>query len=212
MAGAKKGAEGTPAAWLGRGRLEALSDGIFAFAMTLLVINIEVPDEVPAIVAPEPVQALLAKLYPDFAHYFLAFIILAAFWVIHHSFMSHLRFVDRKLLWLNILGLMCIALIPFSTQLADTYVHYPASAIIFELNILAVGMIFLSQWLYASESRRLVADELPDADISRVTWSIFGMPLLSLAAMGIAFLGYTWSILVYLLLPPAYLLWLSRPH
>lgn len=208
MAGAKKEQEGTPASWLGRSRLEALSDGIFAFAMTLLVINIEVPDELPTMIAPEPVQQLLSRLYPDFAHYFLAFIMLAAFWVIHHSFMSHIRLVDRKMLWLNILGLMFIALIPFSTQLADTYVHFPVSAMIFELNILVVGMIFLLQWRYASSGGRLVSPELSDREASRVGWSILGMPLFSLAALAIAFLGYTWSIMVYVLLPPAYALWL----
>jgi uncharacterized membrane protein len=204
---ARKDAADTSPGWLGKGRLEALSDGIFAFAMTLLVMNIEVPDEVPAMVAPEPVQQLLSKLYPDFTHYFLAFIMLAAFWVIHHSFMSHIRTVDRKTLWLNILGLMFIALMPFSTQLADTYISYPVSAMIFELNVFLVGMVFLLQWRHASDGRRLIAPELADGDIEHLARVILVLPALSLAAMSVAFMGFTWSIILYALLPLVYTLW-----
>ncbi len=204
MAGAKK--EAGP--WLGKGRLEALSDGIFAFAMTLLVLNIEVPQDAPAgTIAADPVQALLAKLYPDFTHYFLAFLMLAAFWVIHHSFMSHVRALNQKLMWLNILSLMFIATIPFSTNLADTYVHYPLSALVFELNVFVVGALFWLQWSHASSGRRLITPEASDRDVSNLNRIILIMPAVSLVAMAAALMGVTWSVLVYISLPLVYALW-----
>ena len=187
-------------------RLEGLSDGIFAFAMTLLVLGIEVPDEVPsAFVAANPVQHLLVSLTPDFLHYIMAFVILAAFWVMHHSYTERIRFVDRKMLWLNIASLLFVALIPFSASLADTYVDYPISAIIFELNVFLVGAIFFLQWSHASEKRRLASPAISDQEISDTKKMICVMPAISLIAILLAAMGVTWSAMLYGLVPFIYM-------
>ncbi|VVC01593.1 Uncharacterised protein [uncultured archaeon] len=188
-------------------RLEALTDGIFAFAMTLLVLGIEVPDETTAAFAsPTPVQDLLSSLTPDFTHYFVAFIILAAFWILHHSFTERIRSVDRKMLWLNITGLLFVALIPFSTDLADSYVGYPISAMVFELNVFLVGALFFLQWSYASKGRRFISPETTDAEISYLNRAIGTMPAISLAAMCVAAAGIGWSAMLFWLVPFFYLL------
>lgn len=186
-------------------RLEGLSDGIFAFAMTLLVLGIEVPDEIASSYAtPDPVQHLLLRLTPDFLHYVMAFVILAAFWVTHHSYSERIRFVDRKVLWIGIAGLLFVTLIPFSASLADTFVEYPISAIIFELNVFLVGAMFFLQWSYASGKRHLMDPGVSGAEISHVKKVIGVVPAISLAAMLVASMGMTWSVMLYALIPFIY--------
>lgn len=190
---------------MGKNRLESLTDGIFAFAMTLLVLNIEVPgDAAAAALQPGAVQALLQGLYPDFTHFVLAFVMLAAFWIIAHSFGEHIRYVDRRLLWLSVFKLLFVALIPFSANLADTYVNFPEAALVFEANIIIVGLLLYLQWSYASRNHRLISPNLPESEIGHIKIIIAIMPAIALLAMGLALAGVTWSVLLFALAPVAY--------
>ena len=195
---------------MGKNRLENLTDGIFAFAMTLLVLGIEVPTDadaaVQALTDMNPVKALLASLYPDVTHYMLAFVIIAAFWVISHSFSEHVRHVDKKFLWLSIATLMFVALIPFSTDLADTYVRFPNAALLFEANIIIIGALLYLQWVYASRNHRLISPKLPDSEIRHTKITILIMPAIAFVAMCVALTGVTWSMLLFTLAPLFYAL------
>jgi len=208
------GAQGAIREVMGKNRLENLTDGIFAFAMTLLVLGIEVPTDADAAAQAlsdmNPVKALLVSLYPDITHYMLAFVIIAAFWVIAHSFSEHIRYVDRKLLWLNIAKLMFVALIPFSTDLADTYVQFPNAALLFEANIVIVGALMYLQWAYASRNHLLISPGLPDSEIKHTKVTILVMPAIALVAMGVALMGVTWSMLLFVLAPLIYALPLKK--
>jgi len=199
---------------MSKGRLENLTDGIFAFAMTLLVLGIEVPSGADVALAAlrdaNPARTLLMAIYPDLTHFVLAFIMIAAFWVMHHSFCKHVRKIDRKLLWLNIFGLLLVALMPFSTDFADTYVGYPIAAMVFELNVLVLGSVFYLQWAYASKGHRLIRPDLSAADIEHIKHIIAVMPVVSVVAMGAAFMGVTWSVLLFALTPLLYALPLRK--
>jgi len=199
---------------MGKNRLENLTDGIFAFAMTLLVLGIEVPTDAEAaaqaLINANPVDTLLATLYPDVTHYMLAFIIIAAFWVIAHSFSEHIRYVDRKLLWLNIAKLMFVALIPFSTDLADTYVQFPNAALVFEANIIIIGALLYLQWAYASSKHRLINPKLPDSEIRHIKATILVLPAIAFVAMCFALAGETWSVMLFTFAPIIYALPLRK--
>jgi uncharacterized membrane protein len=194
---------------LAKSRVEALTDGIFAFALTVLVLNIEVPAELPIPLPADPVMSLLSHLIPDFAHYFFAFIVLAGFWVSHHLFFSRIRHVDRTMTWLNIFGLVFIALVPFSAQLADTYVDYPLAAIVFEINILVIGIMFYIQWVYARKTEGLMEGKLDPGYVSLANMRMLVMPAISVLAIALALLGSTWTTMLYILSPIA-LLMLAR--
>jgi uncharacterized membrane protein len=190
--------------FLNKSRLEALTDGIFAFALTVLVLNIEVPDGLPALLTGNPVQDLIISLVPDFVHYFMAFVVLAGFWFTHHVFFDRIKFVDGIMTWLNILSLLFVALIPFSAQLADTYVAYPLAAMIFELNVLMIGLIFLIQWKYAIGKPDLL-QRTPDDDERRISEQrMLVMPGISMIAIVLAIIGFTYSAVLYSFLPFIY--------
>src|SRR6187549_1393686 len=97
-------------------RLETLTDGVFAIVMTLLVFDLRPPN--PAYVSDEAAMMReIAQLLPSFASYLISFIILGVYWVGHHSQFQYIRRGDQMLLWLNIVFLMCVALVPFSAGL-----------------------------------------------------------------------------------------------
>src|SRR5215471_1982543 len=97
---------------LGRNRIEALTDGVFAVAMTLLVLDIRVPElHQPLATAELPLKLL--SLWPKFLSYTISFVILGVYWVGHHVQLSFIRRADRPLLWINILFLLWVALVPF---------------------------------------------------------------------------------------------------
>jgi uncharacterized membrane protein len=194
---------------VGKNRVEALTDGIFAFALTVLVLNIEVPSVLPTPLPADPVMSLLYGQIPDFAHYFFAFVVLAGFWVSHHLFFSRMKALDRTMTWLNLSGLVFVALIPFSAQLADTYVDYTLAAIIFETNVLVIGIIFYIQWMYATKKDGLLDEGTDKDDISLASKRMLVMPAISVSAIALASLGITWTTVLYLLSPLA-LLMLSK--
>jgi uncharacterized membrane protein len=190
-------------------RIEALTDGIFAFAMTLLVTTLEMPDP-QRLLDPAGVALLVGGDFHGFLHYVLAFLILAAFWVSHHMQFHALRVVDRRLIWMNIVLLLFVALVPFSTDLAGDYAGIPLPAIIFELNLCAIGGMMFLQWLYATDGRRLVSPEVTDARIAVSRRRSLVIPGVSLAGILLALLGFGASTLVYLLVPPLILI-VDRP-
>ena len=106
-------------------RVEALTDGIFAVAMTLLVIDLKVPDPHDLRTQQELGRAL-ADQAPKMLAWVISFFVLATFWIAHHRLFHYLRHVDRPLLWRNINQLAFVALMPFSAALIG---EYPGTAI-----------------------------------------------------------------------------------
>ncbi len=119
-----------------KNRLETLVDGIFAIAMTLLVLSIEIPSIQFHQAA--DFQIYIISLLPKILIYFLSFILLGIFWMNHHVFFVIKR-ANQTILWINIIWLMFIALVPFSTSLVSSFGQYELSQIFFDLNIFSIG-------------------------------------------------------------------------
>ncbi|WP_292517375.1 TMEM175 family protein [Methanoculleus sp.] len=180
-----------------KNRMEALTDGIFAFAMTLLVISLDIPAGAHDL-SNAAILAMLADYLPDFYHYFLAFFILASFWIAHHAQVDRLRHIDRRVLWINIATLMFVALVPFSVSLIGDYPDETFAAVFFELNLLLIGLIFAAQWWYAAHNSRLVH---PGTDVRRANRRVMVVPAVSVIAILLALAGWTWSTATYALIP-----------
>ena len=183
---------------LEKNRLEALTDGIFAFSMTLLVASMILPRS--AIVT-ETSGAALIGLIPDFFHYIIAFFVLAAFWMAHHSQFSRIRFVDKRVLFLSIIGLFFITLVPFSTSFIGDYSEDAISTIVFELNLMILGLVFALQWYYASRNYRLVSPENSQSQVLRSLKHTLIIPAISFLGILITLAGFNSSTLVYMASP-----------
>jgi uncharacterized membrane protein len=101
------------------GRLEAFSDGVIAVAITLLVLNIDLPHLKPG----ESLAHGLAQMWPAYAAYVTSFITIGIIWINHHVMISRLRQADHAILFLNLLLLMSIAVLPFATRLMAAYLR-----------------------------------------------------------------------------------------
>ena len=186
---------------LTKGRLEALSDGIFAFAMTLLVIGLNLPDKATQVQSNEFALHILLSLYSDFFHYVLAFLILGAFWLSQHQQFHSVRVPDKTFIWINLVTLMFVALLPFSTSFSGDFPGASMGAIVFEVNLFAIGMGMTCQWWYATTGCRLAESTLKPAYVRRVLIGNLVVPTISVIGILIALTGSLWSSALYMTLP-----------
>ena len=103
-------------------RLATLADGVFAIAMTLLVLDLRLPEEL--VHTNGELFSVLLELLPSFESYVVSFIILSIFWVGHHNFFHFIERVDRPFLWINIVLLMLVSLVPFFASLLGKYADF----------------------------------------------------------------------------------------
>ena len=147
-----------------RDRIVNLSDGIFAIAITLLVLDIHVPDIPENLVTSELPAALLA-LWPKYLGYFLSFVGISTFWMIHHSIFRPIRGYDRVLLYLNFLFLMVVAFVPFPTSLLGEYGNHQLPVAVYAAT-LAIGRLLLTaiHW-YSTRDARLLGETQDPATV-----------------------------------------------
>jgi uncharacterized membrane protein len=133
------------------GRISALSDGIFAFAMTVLVLEIHIPDS--AAVANEAAlcSALLA-LAPRAATWLLSLMTLGIFWLGQQTQLSRLVRTDRNLSWLHFLFLAVMTALPFSTRLLAEFIDMRPAFIVYWVNVLLAGVALYVAWRYAERA------------------------------------------------------------
>ena len=184
----------------GVARTEALTDGIFAISMTILVLNIEVPSATD--LAGQSLNEFLLDQWVEFFNYALSFVLLAMFWITHHKQLNIFKQVDQPSIWINIVGLMFVALIPFSTSLMGEYSSDQIANVFFEVNMLIIGMAFYSMWTYATAGYRLVDSEQVTAEhIRRGKRRNLVIPVVSLIAIAASFISPSWSTAVYMIIP-----------
>ena len=182
-------------------RIEALTDGIFAIAMTLLVLTLVLPEAGKELAE---VHSLLLGQIDKFFNYALSFVLLAIFWIRHHQQFHLIKRTDGKHLWINIFFLMFVALMPFSTSLVGDYSREPLAEVFFGLNIFMLGMFLSWNWVYATNHHRLVDPSLDPWSIALGTKRGMITMLVAVLAIGLAFVDPRISSLAYLLIPILY--------
>jgi len=122
-------------------RLTSLSDGLFAVAMTLLVLDVRVPAGLAASASEHGLWDALLKLGPSFAAYLLSFTMLGTFWLAQHTLLTILGRCDRTLTWIHLGFLFVVTMLPFSATLLAHYVHLRLAVGVYWLNILLLGVM-----------------------------------------------------------------------
>jgi uncharacterized membrane protein len=185
--------------WITTKRIETLVDGIFAISMTLLVLSIGIPD-IPAGLSEAAFQQQIASLAPKIGIYALSFWILSFFWRVNHQQFYFIKRSNPTLITINVIWLLFVALLPFSTSLMGSYGNYYTSSIIFNLNIFFIGFFYSLNWYYAT-NKNLVDENLEQKTINYLRRAYPLLPILSLIAIGLSFFIYSWSGWVYVLTP-----------
>ena len=187
------------------GRLEAFSDGVFAIAITLLILDVTVPAGSGVHLAHALVQQ-----WPSYLAYVTSFLTISVIWVNHHAMFSKVDHADRSLLFVNAVFLLVVAFIPFPTRLLAEYIRDPGgartAAVFYGLTFILVAVVFNATWRTISTGRRLIREGVPQQDVDDITRSFIpGIPVYA-AATAVAFLSPVASTLLYLAIAVFYAL------
>jgi uncharacterized membrane protein len=173
-------------------RLSTLADGVFAIAMTLLVLELGVP----AVSAAEVADAL-AEMWPEFLMYSLSFLVLGLYWLMHHMIFDSILRYDATLAWLNVVFLMFAALVPFSTALIVEHGVVTATAVFYGLDMLAMFFMGWAMWTYATAHHRLVADDLDERLVRGASRMGLLYCVVLAVPLGLAFISPVAAMVVY---------------
>jgi uncharacterized membrane protein len=164
-------------------RLEAFSDGVFAIAITLLVLDLAVG---PA--ARGQLLRALAELWPSYLAYATSFSMIGLVWMGHHLIVSISTRVDRRLLKINLALLFVVAFLPFPTRLLGQFIRDPdaerVAAVFYGLWLLLISVTLAGMWGYISGKRRLLPDDFVQDRIDQVTRTF--RPSIALYVLAIA--------------------------
>jgi uncharacterized membrane protein len=191
----------------GTGRLEAFSDGVFAIAITLLILEVRVPHD-------RPLADGLLDIWPSYFAYVTSFLTIGVIWFNHDAILRLVARADRALLTLNTLLLMVVAFIPFPTRLVAEYLREGGAdernaALAYGCTFVVLAVVFLFWWRWISRGRRLIRPEVPQRDVVAVDRS-FAPGIPSYAAItALAFvsplltIALSLALAVFYGLPPA---------
>jgi uncharacterized membrane protein len=189
-------AQTRPEADKDRDRIVNFSDGVFAIAITILILDINVPEGLSS----EEVSARVLALWPEYLGYVISFLVLAVYWQAHHRVFRYIRRYDSTLVWLNFLFLMAICFLPFPTSLLGKYGGEQVSVVIYAADAALASLLLGAVSWYATREHRLVASDLDDEEERIRRLQGLAVPVVFLASIGISFLSpmaamYSWLLL-----------------
>ena len=187
----------------GTTRLETFSDGVFAIAATLLVLEISVDTTHGRDLGSE-----LLKIWPAYLAYVTSFLIIGVIWINHHHCVSLIARVDRPFLFVNTLLLLVVAFIPFPTKLVAEFLQKPgeqSAVFAYAATLLAMAVLYNLWWRYARGNRRLIGDDVPDSRLRAVDRAFDpGVPAYAIV-LAVAFVSPLASVIITLVLAAFYL-------
>ncbi len=188
--------EGTSQAGGGKeiARLELFSDAVFAIAITLLVLELKVPEREAVQAAGGLGKALVLEI-PRFYAYIISFMVIGNYWMVHHRMFRYLRRCDEGLVALNLLLLFFVAFLPFPVALFGTYRREWLAIAWYIASLLLTGLSLNLVWWYATWNRRLVVADLDRRVAAYVQFRAAAIPLLFTISLPFAFVSPTWTAL-----------------
>ena len=172
------------------GRIEAFSDGVFAIAITLLVLAVEVPKV--SDLGEVGLGAALLTRWPQYLAFVTSFATILAMWINHHRIFTYIHRSDHPLLYKNGLILMLVTFLPFPTALMAEYLQHPDGNIagaIFSGTFIAIALSFKGMWQYVSKNANLLAQHTHRDDIEQINQRLRFAPLLYLGPFAVAFMA-----------------------
>jgi uncharacterized membrane protein len=163
---------------VGTGRLETFSDGVFAIAVTLLILDVKLE--------PGSVGHAYLHAWPEYLAYAISFLTIGIMWVNHHTVFQQIGRVNRTFLVINVVFLMVVAFVPFPTRVLAAHLQHDAraAAVAYGVTMTAMACMYSAVWFYAATGRRLIADEAEQRTVSGISRSYLpGIPAYGLATL-----------------------------
>jgi uncharacterized membrane protein len=171
------------------GRLEAFSDGVFAVAITLLVLNINLPIDPGKLLDDGALWGMLGLKWPLLVAYITSFATIGIMWLNHHRLFQHIRRANTVLMLLNLLLLLVIVFIPVPTALLADYLAHPeyhTAALIYSGTNIAMACSFYTLWSYASYKGRLLGKNVDPRSVMAISWQYAFGPISYIVVFAVA--------------------------
>ncbi|MEO9011250.1 MAG: TMEM175 family protein [Nakamurella sp.] len=170
------------------GRVEAFSDGVIAVAITLLVLDLRVPAPSDTVMG-SGLARRLGEMWPNYLAYVISFLAIGIIWISHHAALQRLKMVDQAVLATNLVLLMCIAVLPFTTSLFATYLNAPdgghIAAVVYAGSFFVTSAAFFTlQFLIVARRPGLLRESLTARESRRIVGrGLFALPTYLIAAL-----------------------------
>ncbi len=175
----------TPTTQLALDRIIFFSDAVFAIAITLLALELRVP-EMPINQVATQMPRELAAMTPKFISFILSFLIIGSYWAAHHRDFQYIKRYDQRLIWINLLLLMFVAFLPFPTAMLGNYPAQQFTVTLYAACLALMGFVRAWLWWYASKNYRLIDRELDPRRIARLNRRGLIVPLIFLLSIVVA--------------------------
>ncbi len=182
-------------------RLLFFSDAVFAIAITLLVLEIKVPERETIHTAAE-LGAALGGLLPHYFAFFLSFGVIGYYWYVHHLMFRYIRQWNDVLVFINLALLLCIAFLPFPVALLGSFRHFAPALVFYSAALTVAGALQVGLWLYATSGHRLVAPDLPKSTVGLVLLRATVQPVMFAVSIPLSLVSPGFALLAILLVVP----------
>ena len=164
-------------------RVVFFSDAVFAIAMTVLVLTLEIPANTTDA---EVAHALRSSL-PSVFSYALSFAVIATYWLVHHRMFRYIQRIDITVLVLNLSLLGVVAFVPYPTSVLGKYGETTAAVVFYACTMGVLGSLIVGLWSYASHRHRLISRDTPSQFVRHAFWRSATTPTVFFASIPIAF-------------------------
>jgi uncharacterized membrane protein len=177
----------------------SFSDAIFAFAITLMALSIDIPD-LPSNLTQSELLDKLYDLFPQFESYIISFAVIAIFWVSYHQVFNHIKGSHIIMVYLNLLFLLLITLLSLSTSLVINYGGYHIPYIIYSIMVILTSSLLAMIWWHATKDKLLIDKNLHQFYIKGVMINLISIPLVFTVSIIISFVNldiaeYFWLVI-----------------
>jgi uncharacterized membrane protein len=177
----------------------SFSDAIFAFAITLMALSIDIPD-LPSNLTQSELLDKLYALFPQFESYIISFAVIAIFWISYHQVFNHIKGSHIIMVYLNLLFLLLITLLSLSTSLVINYGGYHIPYIIYSIMVILTSSLLAMIWWHATKDNLLIDKNLHQFYIKGVMINLISIPLVFTVSIIISFVNldiaeYFWLVI-----------------
>lgn len=184
------------------------SDAVFAIAITFLALDLRLPAGTLEHGAGDAaLWRALAGLWPKYLSFLVSFLVIGLYWLGHHRMFRLINRFDDRLVWLNLLFLLCIVVIPFPTTVLGEHASAPAAVVLYAGVLALTGLLQTAIWLYATTRRRLVDSGLDEGVFGKLVHHVVTRtlipPFIFLLSIFVALRSPAWAMYSWILIAPA---------
>ena len=166
----------------------SFSDAVFAFAITLMALTIDIPD-LPQDLSQSELLQRLDDFYPQFEDYIISFAIIAVFWISYHQVFNHIKGSHLSMVYLNLLFLLFITLLSLTTSFVTNYASYQIPYIIYCIVVIMASSLLVLIWWFATNQHRLVDEGIRELFIKGTFFVLLSIPIIFGISIAISFVN-----------------------